>query len=535
MPPKTKSISEIVAERLAGFDPFQATERREEKLSLEYLLTDKDGFGLRTASPLQRAVCRVMDGTPIGELGTDPDVIDAFGGVIPSLGKPPREMIVLSAIRSGKSLISAARAVQLTQTCDVSGLVVGEVPRVSVLSLKKDLAQVVFGYVCGLCQGPLFRDKIIGEPTADSILVRHPSGRPVEIKVTAGHRAGSSLVSRWSAGVVFDEAPRMVGAEDGVVNLDDARGAVLGRMLPGATILYPGSPWAPFGPVFNMHKKHFGAPTQDIVVVKAPGWAMNPVYWTDERCDALRTSDKAVFDTDVAAEFADKILSFLPFDSVEACVRKGLSSEPRQLGWEYVAAMDPATRGNAWTLGIAALSPTGVRRLVRARQWQGNASNPLSPEAVFEEMAHELRAYGVNHVSTDQWSFDALADVAIRKGIVLDSVTSSQQSKVDWFSSLRAWFIDKRISIIDVPELATDLKRVQRKVTQTGVTIELPRTSDGRHCDYAAMLALLMTRYMPEASNSPQPPRGPVLTETEQRIEDTLLAENERYQWDNDL
>jgi hypothetical protein len=50
----------------------------------------------------------------------------------------------------------------------------------------------------------------------------------------------------------------MAGQEDGVVNLDDARSAVLGRILPGSQLLYIGSPWAPFGPVYSMVQEFWG-------------------------------------------------------------------------------------------------------------------------------------------------------------------------------------------------------------------------------------------------------------------------------------
>jgi hypothetical protein len=34
----------------------------------EALLTSPEAFGLTTATPLQRAICRVSDGVPIGDL-----------------------------------------------------------------------------------------------------------------------------------------------------------------------------------------------------------------------------------------------------------------------------------------------------------------------------------------------------------------------------------------------------------------------------------------------------------------------------------
>jgi hypothetical protein len=518
-------LSQVVADRLAG----DANQRP--VWSMEYLLTSQDGFGLDTASPLQRAICRVLDGSDLGDLAVHPDVVEAFGStVIPS---QPKELAIMSGIRTAKSLIAAGRAVQQTQTCDVSGMVVGEVPRVSVLSLKKDLAQVIFGYVCGLCSRPAIRSRVIGEPTTDTIVLRHPTGRPVEIKVAAGARAGASLVGRWCAGVIFDEAPRMVGAEDGVINLDDAIRAVRGRMLPGSTILYPGSPWAPFGPMYDMHRKHFGQPTSDVCVVHAPGWLMNPVLWTPEKCADLKARDPETYATDVAAEFADKVLSFMSSDAVEHAIQNGTTAEQPQDGWEYVAAMDPATRGNAWTIGVAAMAPNGIRRLVYARQWQGATDSPLSPGLVFEQIAQALRPYRVTRISTDQWSFDALSEIAAMHGIYLDVVQTTQQTKVDWFTTLRALLVDKRVTFVDVQHLSSDLRRVQRRVTQSGVSIELPSTNDGRHCDYAAMLALLFSRYMPEPTRIFERQRS-----VEERIEARLIeqqTQDDPWGGDDDL
>jgi hypothetical protein len=42
-----------------------------------------------------------------------------------------------------------------------------------------------------------------------------------------------------------------------VVNLDHQRSSVLGRLLPNAQALYIGSPWAPFGPVYDAVTEHW--------------------------------------------------------------------------------------------------------------------------------------------------------------------------------------------------------------------------------------------------------------------------------------
>ncbi|MDP9001757.1 MAG: hypothetical protein M3O46_16790, partial [Myxococcota bacterium] len=226
--------------------------------TLERLLTHPSAFGLTSASPLQRAICRIADGLPLGKLADHVDVIAAIGNVSALPQARPLELLILSGIRTGKSLLAAALAVRAALTCDLSQLRPGEPVRVSVVSLTTDLARVVFEHLCGtVTSKPMLRALVVGSPTADTVDLRHPSGHVVEVKVVAGARAGASLVARWSAGVIFDEAPRMNGEEDGVVNFDDARRAALGRLLTGAQLVSIGSPWAPRGPVYEAVQEHW--------------------------------------------------------------------------------------------------------------------------------------------------------------------------------------------------------------------------------------------------------------------------------------
>jgi hypothetical protein len=250
--------------------------------TLERILSDPEFFGLTTISPLQRAICRVLDGLPVGHLA--PEVAAAFGGpdAVAMLPRErPHEVVILAGIRCGKSLLSAACAVRAALTCDVSSLSVGDVPSVPILSYDKTTAKQTWLHIRNHIQAsPTLSAMLIGEPTAEALTLRHPSGRPIEIRITAGSRAAGSLVARWLAGAIFDEAPRMLGVEDGVVNLDEARQAIAGRLLPGAQVIMPGSPWAPFGPVYKMVEEHFGKPSRTRVVVRAPNFVMNPRWWT---------------------------------------------------------------------------------------------------------------------------------------------------------------------------------------------------------------------------------------------------------------
>ena len=469
--------------------------------SLEELLTSRQGFGLTTATPLQRAICRVVDGQPLKKLADHPHVIKAIGDVSHLDGVRPKRILLIAGIRTFKSMLAAAAAVWASQNCDVSRLGPGEIPRFSIVSLKKDLAQVMFGHITGQIEAKgLLQSLIDADPTKDTVVLRHPSGKPVEISVVAGSRAGSSLVARWSAGVAFDEAPRMIGQEDGVVNLDDLRSAVAGRLLPGAQMFEIGSPWQPYGPIYEDVIKYHGKPSADLVVIRARADWLNPVAWTPEACEDLKRQDPPAYQTDVLAEFVDREESLFPQQVLDECTREQDGPLMFNPAYEYAAAMDPATRSNAWTL-IIGTREGNIKKVALAHDWQGSPVDPLRPRKVLKEIAEWLREYDLDWCYTDQWAAEALQDLADLEGItlVVEDWTAKNKSKA--FLGLAAEAAEGNIEIPPHPTLRKDLTVVKKKATNNGVSIVLPRTPDGRHADYAPAAARCFARWIDDVSD----------------------------------
>ena len=480
--------------------------------SMEWYLTDECAFGLTTASPLQRACARIVDGMPLGSLAFERTVVSAIGDVESLPSVPPREVGIFSGIRTGKSLFAACAAVKMALSCDVSKLRIGEIPRVSVLSLTKDLADVIFGHVVGgIERSPLLRSRLMktselpnGVGAADSVFLRHPSGLPVEIKVVAGSRAGASLVARWSAGCIFDEAPRMLGGDEGVVNWQDSRDAVLLRLLPGAQVYHVGSPYAPFGPIYEMVQAHRGKPTEHLVIVKAPAPAFNPVWWTPERVAEARAADPDAARTDVDAEFKSPEEAMFSMESIDRATRSAPVIVPRKQGCVYYAAMDPATRGNGWTLAIATRDG-GKTVVVRAEEWVGSREEPLDPGDVLGDIATVCAEYGVTTVHSDQVMGDALIKLGRQNGINIAQWRYVERERAEKYLSIRTRLDAGEIELPPTPKMRTDLMHIRKRVTPTGMGIVLPMTSDGRHCDWGPTLMLVLTRLLPDPEVAAKP------------------------------
>lgn len=286
----------------------------------------------------------------------------------------------------------------------------------------------------------------------------------------------------------------MVGQSEGVINYDDARGAVLARILPGAQIVSIGSPWAPFGPIYDQVAEDWKKPSVARVVIKAPGWAMNPGKWTPEECAKVKANHPDVWLTDCAAEFSSPEESLYSHVEIQNATREGgnLKYEP---GYEYTAAMDPATRGNSWTLVIS--TRRGDKRIVAGVwQWTGSKLEPLKPIAVLAEVAEICHEYKIEGIWSDQYMGDALKDLGqiVRLPIWLKPMTDRQRSQK--YMSLKTLFGAGKVELPVDQYLRSDLMRVKKRPKGGGIQIVLPQTSDGRHCDYAPSVVLSLSAYL---------------------------------------
>lgn len=505
--------------------PREALSSFEERLAprevprLLELFTSPDYFGVETATEVQRAICEGADGgAPWAYAGphmgafvswTDRGALDTsrpWGGV-------PKQLAILAGARCGKTRLAAAASIRMALSADLSGLAPGEVARIPIVSLTLDLAAAAFGQLSGTClDRPKLRKLLLEEPTGGRVLLRHPTGRPVEIVVSAGKRAGSSLIARWLAGAIFDEAPRMLGSEDGaIVNLDDSLAAIQSRVRPGGQIILIGTPWAPVGPVYRMVQERHGKPGKDILVVRAKAQWMNPGWWTDARVHELRTSSDVAkqisYRTDCEAEWIDPEAGLITSSEIDGCTRhESVLPSHRADGVIYCAAIDPAARLNAWTL-VVKCTENRVDRIALAKQWhRPPGGDALDPDRVLGEIARDVAPYGITMIATDKWQVDTLKSLARRHGLDLVEYDYAGLDLAAIYLEMQAKIAQRLVELPPDPVLRADLLAMRRRVSSSGMTIELPTTGNGRHCDYAPALARVLRMWVPDCKPQPSPP-----------------------------
>lgn len=457
-------------------------------MKTEKLLTDRDGFALE-ASALQRALVNAADGLPVA-LPED-DAQRYFGCSAADLGRvAPVLVVVVAGVRAGKSLLAGCAAVKGVMTADLSKLKRHEVARFAIVAPTTDNASATFHLLVGAClESRTLRRRVVGDPTSDTIALRREDGREVEIVVVAASRGAVTLRSRWLAGFVLDEVALFGSEPSGaVVNAEELLRAAETRLVPGAQGWMISSPFGPQGLLYEMYKAHWGNPGR-VLVVHAPTRAMNPAFPV-EQVEAIRQRQPDVAAREYDAAWIDAETALYSGLSLTRATRQAPPSLPYEPGVYYVAAIDPATRGNGWTLAVAGQRRDGRRSVVLVHEWRGSRQAPLSPRAVFGEITQLLRPYGLDFLYTDQGAgADALRDHAEAVGLTLCIEPTTQVSKRELYTNLQVLLDADQVELPPHAQVRQDLMGVRKVVTRSGIGIELAKTPDGRHCDFAPSVA----------------------------------------------
>jgi hypothetical protein len=301
------------------------------------------------------------------------------------------------------------------------------------------------------------------------------------VAAASGWRAffvGKDERSKWSSGDTADRDASEIDASAGAMTATHAR----------APVVAFGSAWARWGSFYEAIAS--GTDASKHVLGPTPTWIAAP-HITEESTRRKERSEamwRREYLCEASEEHDESIFRAVLLDRAARAEPGDVPPEP---GVTYEAAMDPATRGNAWTFVIAALRWVGgkvVRLIVLHREARGTSDRPLRPEDVLRDIRDLCAVYGVSYVTSDQHQGDALA--AIGRGLVpaLDVVVqpTTLSSKLSMYESLGTWLADGLVELPPDAQLRADLLSVRRKLTVSGYTIQLPTTSaDGRHADYA--------------------------------------------------
>lgn len=550
------------------------------RIRLETYLSDPNFFGLTTIVPVQRAKCRIVSGESLDELAYDPDVLEMCGGKTPDFLERPREVLDISAIRIGKSLFAGAFILWLTQTVDLSGVRTSDIVKIFVVALKIGGTEAVLKHLLdSMLSKPALRSLLVDDPkeiTLGSIkssglrIRQASSGKIIEVSPIPLDRAGGSAVSVYCAGVVVDEYPRMIGAEDGVRNVEHFHEAVVGRLLPGAIFLATGSPWQPYGPAYDNTVKYFGKPSEDLIVLRtsakpfvgiAPAWTKKPKQklWPHEQ---LQRRSALAYKTDFLAEFADGEEAVFPAQAIEDAWRPTVRG-PTIYGRPAIFADPSALRHDFWAAMVGGwahpvagpedlyehdflgdeITPGRGQVVAGAKGWirlhEDKWGNPIpkrdaaAPKPWFEvydivswdknsgargldlvkAVGQMGRKYGCTEFHWDGYEQLMLGDLIRHENLKPTIHTwAGQGRKTEAVDHLRTLFIERRVRLPAHDMLKQELQRFRSRATPGG-NFQYIVAGGAGHGDHASCLTLAMRADLDGFVD--RSPTKPVTTRTE--------------------
>jgi hypothetical protein len=321
--------------------------------------------------------------------------------------------------------------------------------------------------------------------------------KPIAFKVYTATVSGVSGFTGIC--IICDEVAKWKDADTGANPAAEVLASVRPTMAtqPEARIILSSSPVGQW----DAHYDAFEAGDSEFqVTAVAPTWVANPTVTeaathTLEPDEAIRNREYGAIP---AAEVEEALVTAT---EVDRSTRTDSPIIEAQEGHVYEAACDPGTRGNAFTLAVATMrmTPLGMRRsIVLAQEWRGSTARPLSPKAVLGEMAPILKPYGIDVLWSDQYSGDALRDLAADVGLSLVPVATTAASKNDMYRNAQTLIRTEQVDLPPDPQVKQDLLGIRRRFTRSGSTIELAKTPDGRHSDHAPSIATVLSKYLPE-------------------------------------
>ena len=483
-------------------------------------------------SKVQRALVRAASAQPLGGIFAKSEELFHFGAAGLKF-RQPNIISLRCGIRAGKTLIASLAVLWTALTCSTrrpitaEELEVGVLPgadgmrpimqpgeRVRVLFVTPEVNQSkqAFGYVLNAVRlSPRLRRFIVHGSTTRKLILRRPhDGVEVLFEMVAASAQGNNVRSGWLAGAVFDEGA-FFGDDEAVVNLKDNLGAASTRLLPGAQVWLPSSPWADAGHYHEEHTKAFGNPGNTLAF-HSSSMAMNPMLNTPEKraeIDARRVEDAllAAREYDAIPLSALSNLFFTP-TVLKLCVNlerteeSGLLTLPPVRGTPHYAGTDLGFRKNSSTLAIArnidrlvSGKSTSISQLAYYEERIPPQGHPLVPGEVIKGFGNACQEYRCSSMRGDNSDTPTAREhLATLPGapVEYDEYIPTQERNADLFDRVRQRMSEGCVELPNDARLLGQLKRVTARPTEKGKTqISLPK--QGRaHGDIVAALMLAL-------------------------------------------
>jgi len=480
------------AERLA-LDAL-AEQRELERLPFRAFLESPEYCGLEL-SRVVAAIADAADGVRPTTI-TDAECLEYFGCALDALPTERRRTVAVQAGgRGGKtSRLLAPKALHAAWTVPLPTLADKEHAVALILSSELVFAKQALSFCVGYVErSPRMRGALVGEPGAESITLRRPDGKLVDIRVRAAGAKGKGGRAFTLVFAGLDEAC-FFNDEASVVSDKEIHRAVIQRIVPGGQEWMVSTPWVEGeGLLEEQLASNWGNHAGALAVRGVGTRSLNPTWDPTGEIEAeLRKDDPDNADREIGAKpLSAGTTSFFSHEAIEAAINEDLEQEaPPTSAATYGAGGDMGFVKNSSALAIVARStPDPARperyRLARLEERKPVPGQPLQPEAVTAEFGGIATKYGERDLVVDSHEIAKVRDALLP--LQMNAVLAPE--KEETFVLARRILHEGRFEMPLIPRLRAQLREVRTKALPGGgVRIFSRKKADGSHGDLAHAL-----------------------------------------------
>jgi hypothetical protein len=470
----------------------------------------------RDPSPMVRAIAEASD-------GLRPTAIDDatceryFGCTLDELPKHPSRIVAGQAGgRGGKtSQLGSTKALHAAWTVPLPNLSSNEHAVSLIVSSDLIFARQALTFCVGYVEAsPRMRGSIVGKPGTDSLTLRRPDGKLVDVRVRAAGARGKGGRAFTLAGAFLDEAAFFYD-ENGVVNDLEIVRAVRPRIVPGGQLWMLSTPWiAGVGVLEDELASNWGHHTESLCFRGVPTKALFPGFDPTGEIEAKERRE----DPENAARELDAIpltagtQQFFSREAIEAIFDPSLPQRtPPTPGMDCAVGGDTGFVRNSSSLSIVeriqgegdGAQPYFRLNLIEERK--PVAGMPLQPKAVAHEFADLFVPYGTREFVTDTHEVQEVRDALLEKNCTVVVAPAPEVA----FKASRTIIHEGRFRAPLHARLRQQLRGVVAKpMPGGGVRICLPSSRDGSHGDLVSGLVRALWYASLEASDEGGSYRG---------------------------
>lgn len=394
--------------------------------------------------------------------------------------KRVRELWIVVGRRGGKDSIASLITAHAAALFDGEALLrKGERAACLCLAADKDQAKILLGYVRSyFTEVPLLANMVTRETATGFEL---SNGVDVAI-VTNNFRA---VRGRTILCAVPDEVAFYRDENSAAPDIETYRALLPGMAtLPGAMLVGISTPYKRSGLLFDKWRKHFGNDGDEILVIQAPSEVMNPVI-DKAMIAAAYEEDPIAAAAEYGAQFRSDIESFLPLETVEACVERGVTVRPPKAGVAYLGFADAASGTGKDSFVAAIAHREGDQAILDVAH---EIKPPFNPQAAIAEAAALFKDYRISHVTGDKYAAGFVLEGFRSNGIIY---SYSERDRSAIYLECLPTLTSGRAKLLDNKRLVTQFAQLERRTSSSGKDrIDHP---DNCHDDIANAVAGAIT------------------------------------------